>query len=83
MITNKKKYLEIPFSLFQTLEYYPQKALPLYLMQNFKSTHTGVVSDKTLADYLVVNSEGETETEPDVDVAGRVAFALGYARSNL
>lgn len=42
-ITNKKKYLEIPFSLFQTLEYYPQKALPLYLMQNFKPTHIGVV----------------------------------------
>ena len=43
MITNKKKYLEIPFSLFQTLEYYPQKALPLYLMQNFKPTHIGIV----------------------------------------
>ena len=42
-ITNKKKYLEIPFSLFQTLEYYPQKALPLYLMQNFKPTHIGIV----------------------------------------
>ena len=43
MITNKKKYLEIPFSLFQTLEYYPQKALPLYLMQNFKPTHIAAV----------------------------------------
>lgn len=42
-ITNKKKYLEIPFSLFQTLEYYPQKALPLYLMQNFKPTHIAAV----------------------------------------
>ena len=43
MITNKKKYLEIPFSLFQTLEYYPQKALPLYLMQNFEPTHIAAV----------------------------------------
>ena len=42
-ITNKKKYLEIPFSLFQTLEYYPQKALPLCLMQNFEPTHIAAV----------------------------------------
>ena len=33
---------------------------------------------KTLADYLVVNSEGETETEEVDPAAGSGAEALGY-----
>ena len=34
---------------------------------------------KTLADYLVVNSEGEAETEVVETIAGSVAAAIGYA----
>ena len=34
---------------------------------------------KTLADYLVVNSEGEAETAVVAAVAGSVAEAIGYA----
>ena len=34
---------------------------------------------KTLADYLVVNSEGEAETVVDEADAGNAAAAMGYA----
>ena len=70
ILPTRKSTWKSPFSLFQTLEYYPQKALPLCLMQNFKPTHIGVVvllsQIKMLADYLVVNSEGEAETSTHV-----------------
>ena len=36
---------------------------------------------KTLADYLVVNSEGETETDVAGAVAGSVVAANGYAHA--
>ena len=38
---------------------------------------------KTLADYLVVNSEGETETEVEETCVGSASAAIGYSHATI